>query len=403
MRIQIAWRNVLRNGRRTALNILMIAGGISAIVVFHGFSHNLISKLETVAVDTQYGNLQIANDKTWHLSAQDSPVERLLRPTPQLKDTLARDPRIDYASGRLSFYGLISGGEQSLSARGLGFDIDTEKRLREQTHIIEGKNFSPGAKFEVLFGSGLRDQMGLAIGSNVTLMAYTYDGAVNALDATLVGIFQTGLAEVDNGTFFVPLATAQRLLGTDAVERMVLRLKPGVDQPTVRADLEKTLPPGTAMRSWQELATYYRQVVEYYNIQNFIIEWILMLLALLAIANTVGMSISERVGEIGTVRALGDTQADVLKQFLVEGLILGLLGGVAGCVGGFLCAGLLTALHIPITIPGASIQLMIDVDILPSAFFQAFAMTCAMAILATFLPAYRASRLQIVQALRRNL
>lgn len=405
MRFQIALRNVLRNRRRTALNVLMIAGGLSAIVVFRGFAHSLIGRLEGVAINTQYGHVQVASAKTWTLSADDKPRDRLIDVTPELLARIEAQPEVRYASGRLSFFGLVSSGEQSVSARGLGFDPARETEMMAAMRVIDGRKFSPGAKFEVMLGVGLRSQLGLKVGDSVTLLSYTFDGSVNAIDSEVVGVFQSGLAEVDNSTFFMPLEMAQKLTDTSSVERLIVQLRPGADSAEMKARIAGFLDPASSLqtREWRDLAQFYLQVVDYFAKQNLIIHWIIMLLALLAIANTVGMSIAERTGEIGTVRAMGDTRRTVMLNFLLEGLILGGIGGLVGCGLGLAGSKVLTALELPITVPGASLPVRMGVDILPEAYASGLLIMCLMAVLATLFPAFRASRMGIVDSLKRNL
>lgn len=403
LRFQLALRNILRNRRRTALNISMIAAGIAAIVVFKGFSHNLVRKLEWVAINTQYGHIQVASEKTWKLSVKDKPKDRLIHLTPELSRQIDSMGEVQYASGRITFFGMINNGEQSLSARGVGFDPGKEVQMLNSMRVIEGRNLNPDSKFEIILGKGISDQIAMQVGSTVTLMAYTYDGSVNALDCDLVGIFQSGLAEIDNSTFFLPLSTAQKLLDTDGLERVVVMLKSNDRMEPVQSALEHVLPAGIQSQTWKQMAVYYRQVVDFSAKQNLIIQWILMLLALLAIGNIVGMSIAERTGEIGTIRAMGDSRGDVIYQFLLEGIILGVLGGIAGCILGYVAAKGLTYSQYPIVTPGASLPLPMEVDILPAAFVEAFLVMTLMAVVATLLPALRASRIEIVEALKRNI
>ncbi|MGZ3723304.1 MAG: ABC transporter permease [Bdellovibrionales bacterium] len=403
MKFRIALRNVLRNRRRTILNVTMIASGIAAMVVFRGFAHNLTEKLQWVAIKTQYGHLQIANNKTWNPSASDAPKDHLIQIDPAFKAKIDGLKEVAYSSGRLTFFGLINNGENSLSARGVGFDPGVEKQMLGSMRMISGHNLTGDSKFEMILGKGLRDQMGIADGSQMTLMAYTFDGSINAVDVELVGTFQSGLAEVDNSTFFVPLTTAQKLLDTDSIERLVIQLNQTQDTPAIKALLSKDVPAGMAIKAWNEMALYYQQVVEYFNMQNMVIQWILMLLALLAIGNIVGMSIAERTGEIGTVRAIGNSRLNVITQFLIEGFILGILGGVFGCILGYWVAKFLNVLRIPIVTPGASLPIPLEVDILPKVFGDAMIAMCLMAVLATLIPAIRASRIEIVEALKRNI
>lgn len=403
LKFKLAFRNVLRNRRRTTLNVLMIAGAISAIVVFKGFAANMLGRLQRVAINTQYGHIQIASLKTWNLTVGDTPKDRLIQLEPAVVDKIKADPEVDYVSGRLSFYGLISSGDQSLSARGVAYDPAVEVQMRDHMRIVDGRNLGPDSKFEIILGIGLKEQLGVKVGASVTLVAYTFDGAINAIDAEVVGIVHSGLSELDNTTFYLPLTTGQRLLDTNSIERAIVQLKHDDTVETTIARLTPSMPNTMSPRGWKELASYYRQVTEYFHVQNLVIQWILMLLAMLSIANVLGMSVSERTGEIGTVRALGDTQADVMTQFLIEGLILGFMGSIVGCLNGFILAKIVTALHIPLAVPGASLPLPVEIEVLPRAFADGIALTAVISVFATLLPAYRASKLKIIDSLRHNI
>lgn len=404
MIFQIAFRNVLRNRRRTALSLLMIAAAVAAIVVFKGFSHNILGRVEFVAVNNQFGHLQVAAKKAWEPSAKDNPKDRLIRLDDSVTGKLDKDwPEIEYRSGRLSFFGLVNTGDQSVSARAIGVDPSRETRLLKSFFVKAGRNLTPESKFEVLLPKGITDQIGVEVGSHLTLLAYTVEGSVNAIDAELVGIIQSGIAELDNSTFYIPLSLAQMLMDTDSIEREVILLKDPTAVPRILHDLNGALPADMRARSWSELAVYHIQISEYFDVQNMVIQCILMILALLAIGNVVGMSIAERTGEIGTVRAIGDSRQDVLRLFLVEGIVLGVLGGLLGCVLGWITIRLINLAEIPVTTPGASIAVPLAVDVLPWEFVKAFLVMSLTAVLATLIPAYRASKVEIVEALKRNI
>lgn len=403
IKLRLAFRNIMRNRRRTLLNLSMIASGLTAIVISRGLAHNLIDKVEEAAINTQYGHLQFASQKFWEGSPKDRLVTKLIEPEAALIEKVKAVPGVENVSGRLSFYGLISSPEGSLSARGVGFSPEQEKPMNESLLIIEGRPLPAGSKFEVIVGSGLNQQLGAKVGDSLTLMGYTVDGSVNAIDSELVGIFQTKVTEVDNSTFFISLPTAQRLLTTDAVERMVVRIHETPKTDETRAQIQALLPENLVARTWTELATFYQQVVDYYKIQNLMVEVVIMLLVLLSIANTVGMAISERTGEIGTVRALGDTRADLVWQFMLEGLILGLLGGALGCVMGLVVTNSVNAMEIMVQVPGASAPVAIDIAPLFTSFRDGVMLTTAMAVVASVVPAVRASRMKIVEALKRNI
>lgn len=403
MKWRIALRNVVRNKRRTFVNVVMIAAGISAMVVFEGFASYMIRCLEYIAINNQYGHMQIASPKTWNLSAKDKTSDRLVEFPDELRGKINSRPGVAYASGRISFFTLINDHEQSVSARAVAINPEIEKKMIANTPVNAGRTLGEDGKFEIIVGKGLVSQIGLKVGQSVTLMAQTFDGSVNAIDCELVGVLDSGLTEIDDTTLFIPLKTAQRLLDTDKVERIMVQLTDDGDVDRAVADLKTVLPDGFELRTWPQLAVYYRQVVDYFGVQNKVIQWILMLLAFLAVGNIVGTSIAERTGEIGTIRALGADRSGVVNQFVIEGIFLGITGGLIGCALGYIAANGLTALRIPIITPGSSRPLAMTVDLLPLVFVKGFIAMSFMAVIATMLPALRASRVEIVEALKRNI
>ena len=103
------------------------------------------------------------------------------------------------------------------------------------------------------------------------------------------------------------------------------------------------------LRDWLELATFYHQVVALYNGIFGFLGWVVFVIVILSVSNTVMMSILERTREIGTMLAIGTTRARVWAMFLMEGLLLGIIGGALGLVFG---SGLTTLInHVDIQMP----------------------------------------------------
>ncbi|MBY0371904.1 ABC transporter permease [bacterium] len=401
MRLKVAIRNVFRNKRRTALNVFMIAGGVSALIVFSGFVRSIIYGLRDVTIKTQTGHIQVATPAYWAKTAQ-SPKEALMADYGAVQKRIARNPYVRSASGRLTFFGLLSKGDRSTSAQGMSFD-PTAENLNRSFKFTSGKGFEKSGAFEVAVGSGLAANLGIRVGDQVTVLANTYDGVVNALDLQVVGTFTTAVSSIDDRTFLVPLLLAQKLLDTKRVEQIVVSLKDTENTDlaleALRADLGGTV----ELKAWYEVAKLYRQVEEFNRVQNEVLKFIILSLILLGILNTIGMSVFERTGEIGTIAALGETASSILKQFVLEGAILGLLGALAGVGLGALLTEGINSLQLSLVMPGASQPLTIVLGYYFRSFFDAAILSVIAGTLAAIFPAFRASRMNIANALRHNL
>lgn len=402
MLFKIALRNTFRNRRRSLLAMAMIAGGVTAIVLFEGFAHNMVEGLRETTIKTQTGHLQIASKHYWNKTGT-SPKDNLISHYAPLMASIQKDPRVDYVAGRLSFFALMSKEDNSLSARGVSFEPGRESGRSKAFNFTKGKPLSGKNVFEIGVGAGLAQKLSAKVGDRITLLGHTFDGTVNAIDVEVSGIFQTAISEFDDNTFIIPLKAAQTLLDTTAVELVVVGLKQTDTTDSVAAVVTSRLPPTLQAKKWEAVAQLYTQVSTFNKVQNRVVEVIILSLILLGIMNTVAMSIFERTGEIGTVRAMGETRKRLVKQFVLEGTLLGLFGALLGVGMGFGIASLVNAMKIPLVIPGASTFLQIKIDLFFESFRDAFIVCVFASTVAAILPAIRASKLNIAEALRHNI
>lgn len=402
MRFKIAFRNTFRNKRRTLINVLMIAGGVSAIITYEGFAQHLMVSLREETIKSQTGHLQIASPKYWAKTAR-SPKETLLDDAPRLIKELKRYKHVKYASGRIAFFGLVSSGETSVSMRALTYDPAVEGDTSKKYRMVGGHSFSQPKAFQVVLGSGLATRARVKVKDRVTVLAQTYEGVVNALDMEVVGMFTTGMAEFDDNSLLIPLAQAQKLLDTDRVEQVIIGLDDTKNTDAVMAEIQARLYQFGEVRPWYTIAKLYNQVVAFNSVQMHMVEIIILSLILLGILNTIGMSIFERTGEIGTIAALGESQRTIRLQFVLEGVMLGLIGSVTGAVLGWLEILFVNSLGIPIVMPGSSMSFPMHIVVYGPAFRDAIILAVLTAGFAAFVPAVRASRMNIADALRRNV
>jgi putative ABC transport system permease protein len=403
-RIRLAWRNLFRNYRRTILSVTMVVSGYTAIVVFQGFAEYVLGGLRMAVIELQLGHLQVARDVAWNRAPVDNLQDKMIVNPQEIANEIKKVVPANYVSSRVEFYGIISTNESSVSARAMGFDPSVEIKVRDGMEMIKGKPITTDDSFEIMLGDGLEKSLQVEIGDRVTILSQTVDGAINAIDTEVVGVASTGVSEIDNVTFYLPIKTAQKLLDTDRVDRLIVSFdstKHDVDQ-ELKA-VQNSLPEGYGVKAWKELAFLYRQTEEYFSIQNRIVSMIILVLVLLSISNIVSNAVVERTGEIGTMRALGDRRRDVLVQFFLEGFLLSILSGIISIITALVVSKILTSFQVEITIPGATRPMILAIPILIGSYVEAFFVTSGTVILATFYPAWQISRVQVIEALKRNV
>ncbi|MEA9357812.1 FtsX-like permease family protein [Bacteriovorax sp. PP10] len=404
MRLKLAIRNITRHRLRSLLSISMIAGAVAAMILFQGFSAYSLAALKFIAAENQYGNMQIAAQKYWS-PGKEPRAERLFLLN-DLGDLKSKFPQVEHLSGRLSFFGLISNGDLSVGGKIIGVDPVGEPEFKKSMLLTQGRFFDDSGSKEVVVGKLLAKQMNVNPGDNITVLTNTIDGVMNAMDLTVSGVFSAGIDEIDSQVMYLPLSVTQEVLDTKAVDIAVLKFK---ELDMAEASLKKintelkASQPNLFARSWRELAVLFRQVDKFYGVQNSLIEAILLALTFLGILNTVSMTVVERTGEIGTLRALGESRKEIVSQFVLESILLAIIGVTSGILFSGIMIEVVEKVKIMTEMPGASTPFQIKIYFMMSSVIYASCLASVTTVVATLIPALRASRLDIVEALRKNI
>jgi putative ABC transport system permease protein len=247
--------------------------------------------------------------------------------------------------------------------------------------------------------------MKLNPGDHATLVVSTAEGAMNTLDFEVVGIFQSFSQEYDSRAVRIPLAAAQELLASSGANVIVVALRETSDTDRVARVLGKhAAAGGLEVKMWEELNEFYQSAVAFYEREFGVLQLIILLMVLLGVINAVNMSAFERIGEFGTMRAVGNRRSDVFMLVVVEGALIGFLGASIGTVVGGLIATSISAIGIPMPPPpNSNLPYTGHIRLVPSVVVSAFLIGVGGAVLASVLPAFRVSRIPVAVALRENV
>ena len=312
------------------------------------------------------------------------------------------DKDIRFSMKRIEFQGLISNGDKSEIFLGRGIQPRLEEKLSSVfVKMDKGRLLSQAGDddFQVIIGKGLAKNLNATIGEYLTVLSSTTYGAQNAIDLKLVGTFSTGIPQLDKRLIMVDLSAAQVLLDTKKVSKVIVVLKESLQTERKFGELSTQFP-GYELRTWEQLAPFYRGVVNLYNSAFGLLSFIIIFIAVLAVSNTMVMSISERTKEIGTLLAIGTPQKRLLTNFLVEGFSVGLIGAILSIILGLI---LITAVNeAGFTMPpppGSTSGYPLFINILPQMWVKISLGMIVVSIVSTILPALKASKMNIVGAL----
>jgi putative ABC transport system permease protein len=253
-------------------------------------------------------------------------------------------------------------------------------------------------------GQGLADNLGAKVGDTVVMVANTRSGSINALEATIRGTFATMSKAYDDAALRAPLPMAQELLRISGAHKWVVFLnRTETTQATVRALEQQLAGKDLRILPWYDLADFYSKTVALYSKQVGMMKLIIAVIIVLSVSNTLTTTIMERTGEIGTAMALGVPRIRLLSRFVCEGMLIGVVGGLVGVVVGYVLAKVISTIGIPMPPPpGMARGYTGRILVTPGLAFDAVSLAFITTLLASIYPAWKASRMAIVDALRSN-
>jgi putative ABC transport system permease protein len=399
----LAFRNVTRQRRRSLMGVVAVAFGISALILAAGFIEWVYWAMREDVIGSRIGHIQVVRQGYLESGTSD-PFRFLLPDRAPEHAAIAAVPGVVAVAPRIVFSGIMSLGESTLSFTGEGIDPEKEQRFSSAVLMTDGTGLSAGDEFGIIVGQGLAANLGAKVGDQVVLLASTGSGGINAVEVRIRGLFSTDSKAFDDVTLRVPLRIAEQLLRIDGAHAWVVVLDETSRTTAVAAELASRLA-GRNLQiiPWYELADFYTKTVTLFSKQVGVLKLIIAVIIILSISNTLTMSVLERTGEIGTSMALGVRRTQILAQFVGEGVIIGILGGVLGVVVGLVAAFAISGVGIPMPPPpGMARGLVGEVRITAPLVAEAFALGIATTLAASLYPAWKASRMQIVDALRHN-
>lgn len=403
--LKLAIRNVFRNRRRTVITLAAMAFGAAAIILFGGFVNAIYWGVRESTIRSQVGHIQLYR-RGFSEKGNLAPFDYLIADYAALRAELLGIEHVKTVTARLGFSGLVSTGDTTTAFVGTGVHPEGEVELSSLAVIVDGRDLASRDPRGVILGIGLARAFGVRLGDDLTLLTTTKSGSINALAVKVRGVWESGEKAYDDRFLKVGLAEVQRVLDLEQgeVQAIVLLLDRTENTALVRARLEGLIRERgleLEIKTWEDLALRYHQVRELFGRIFAVLTLIVSIMVIFGITNTMTMAIFERTREIGTVMALGTPRRGVVFMFVLEGVALGALGGVAGVVLGIGLAQVVSALGLQLPPPpGSTRGFTVQIFVVPAVLLHAFRLSLVTATLASLYPAWRAARLNVVEALR---
>ncbi len=398
---KLAWRNLWRNRRRTALALVMVAAGFSFLVLYYAFILGYLVNLQNNLVEAFTGDLQVQHREYLELK----PLEHLLARPETLRLQALETPGVRAASGRLLLQGLVSTADFWQNLVLVGIVPEEEREVSSWArHVRPGRFPEKGERRWILLPPKTARRLKVRVGDRVVVMTQARDGTIEARNFHVAGLLRA--AGLDQGVAVLHRRDLEHLAHLPPrISALYLRTRPGVTPSEVRQRLEQRLPDSLQVRTWQERYPYFQKILTLSRIGGLLYLSILLLAVALGVLNILYMNVAERYREFGVMMAIGLKPRYLRGMVLLESLYLTTLGILLGAL---LTLGVwllwsryglnLAAFSQGMEFLGLETRVYPAMDAL--GVVGSLGLVYLFGLLAGLYPAWRASRLRPVEALR---
>ncbi|MFT5458076.1 MAG: putative ABC transport system permease protein [Myxococcota bacterium] len=410
---RLAYRNALRNGRRTLLTAATVTIGTAFVVVTLSFMAGIFDGMTEGWVEVN-GPVRVVTT-AYAEREQLRPLHENIAESDPVVATLTRLDAVGAA------YPIIRTGVGVSVGEELGEDgamLTGAPKAFYDAHVLPGIAFAGGHWLDdasedeqVVLGSRVARDVGAKVGDEVLLLGTTQYGSMAPISADVVGVV-TGNSAVE-GQAFVTLDVARWMVDLPEGTLEIILFPQGeasdrAAASAIAASARQALGPDYSVTPWMEAAIWV-QMLPITDGMSTIVSMILIFVMALAIFNTMTMSVLERTGEIGVMRAMGQTRLGAVGSFLAEALMIGATGGLIGVI-----VGAVPALYLQtngMTFGAEILEDMGDDYVMTTVMYGelsvetvavALVVGLVTALLGAFFPSLRAARIPPSEAMRQR-
>jgi len=331
--IKLAWRNMWRNWRRTAIALVAIVLGLVLLLLLSSLINGSDQAIFGNAVKIYGGAVQV------HAPGYRDKVNRMpllpLADADTVVQVALEQPTVIAAAKRIHTGGLLARGGESQPVAITAIQPSVEAPISIQAaNVASGRFLLDGEGDAIFIGKALADQLGVKVGDRVTLLGHSKHEAMRQRTVTVVGLYSLGAADLEKSTAFITLEQAQSLFNLrDQSTEVAISLSDVGHEVTVIPALQAALP-GYEVDSWKTLKPEITDTLATKQVFTTVLGFVVIMIASIGILNLQLMAVFERTREMGVLAALGMKGRQIMALFLVEGTLIGVVGAVIGCLAG---------------------------------------------------------------------
>jgi ABC-type lipoprotein release transport system permease subunit len=399
--LQLGWRNLWRQRRRNFMLLAAIFVAVAGVVLINALIRGLQYEMRDSAVRNLSGTMKVLAP-----GYRDDPS---IMEGFKLRDGWRPDVPGGELIGwtrRVMVPAVVMSERETRGINLVGVDPADERDISFLGNVaIEGRGLADVNDSHILLGAALAEQLSTQLDRRVVVITQGADGLNREAGFRIAGVYDAEGTALEKSFAFTGRAALQRLLDTSAVTEVSIRLKDGVDEAAADAAVSRTVG-DLEVLDWRELEPLAAAMFEYSDVTIFILFVIVMVALAFGLVNTLITAVMERVREFGMLRAIGMRPGQIVVQVLVEStliMLLGLGGGIAAGLGlvAYFANGIdLSQWAQGVEMVGMSSRL--TPRLLPHDIVLVTVLSIVLGILGSGYPAWRAVRINVLDALRRG-
>ena len=403
MLLKLAWRNIWRNQRRSIIVLGSVIIGVISIFFLEGVTNAFLNQMLYNQISLSTSHIQI-HKKGF---IDNKTIQNYIPSQDVVESVLNAQSGIDSYSKRGITFGLLSSAENSSGIYLFGIKNEMESKVSKIKSSVTSGEYLSGETGEMLIGKKLADKLNVQIGDKVVAMANELDGSIGSDVFRIKGIFETENSEFDRSNIFINLSQFESMLSLDnKVHEFAIILDNPQNANLIRDQIITKLNNSSyEVQTYEQLLPLLILQIELSKEATIVFNLIIGLALIFGIINSMLMSVFERINELGILLAIGMKTTKLFTMILLESFLLGCLGTVVGSSIGGVIIVLLNKSGLNLSLFAESLNSYgIGAILYPTVNITQVSSVLIMipliSIIGAVYPAYKAIKLQPVEAIR---
>lgn len=405
MHIQLSWRNIWRNPRRTTVILIAVSIGVWSMIALGALWQGMVDQMIKNGISTMTGHIQI-HQKDYR---NDPVIENSMLNPAEVEKVLSESlPEGSVWTSRIRVSAVAANARHSAGVTVIGIDPDRETKVSFIGDAVkQGRFLKPDDKYGIVIGKAMADKFGTKLGRKIILMSQDTEREIGSRAFRITGIFRAEMESTEKQLVFVTKPASRKLLKlARGISEYSIILPEGARDSLdeIRNDLKSKLSEDYRVESWPEILPMVKTYVDLIQGWNWIWYLVVFIAMGFGIVNTMLMAVYERMREFGLLKALGMKPWWIVKDVMTESVFL-LLGGMAiGNLGAYISVFILSKTGIDLSAFAAGAEYVgIAKIIYPSLVMQDVAVAnltvFVLGLLISLYPAIKAARFTPVEAM----